>query len=114
MKQFKRLLVVVGFTTLSLQAGSFSYTAVTTGAPTFNRPYDNGTTAPPTLLSAIGTAVRYTSQSFIVSTAGSYSVTSISVTPVNWDGMNMLTARPVKYSDPTSNARFFSEALKRS
>lgn len=111
MKQLKQLLVVVGLTTLSLQAGSFSYTAVTTGAPTFNRPYDNGTTAPPTLLSAIGTAVRYTSQSFVVSTAGSYSVTSISVTPVNWDNFIILYAGTFNPTTPLTNAVILNDDL---
>jgi PEP-CTERM motif len=50
-------------------AGTTVFTGNTTGAPTYNRPLAG---TPPTVLSAVGTAVRYVVTPFTVSVSGNY------------------------------------------
>jgi hypothetical protein len=52
---------------LPAQALIYTYTGNTTGGPTFNRPLEDGSG-----LSAVGTAVRYSSFEFTVSASGDY------------------------------------------
>ena len=109
--KFARGLVILILTTTGLNAGTFTFNTVTTGQPKFNRPYDNGTTAPPTFLSAIGTNVSYLSTSFIVGTSGSYSVTSISTVPANWDNFIILYAGSFNPAAPLTNAVILNDDL---
>lgn len=69
----------------SSQAGAVSYTGSTTGAATFNRAL---TGTPPTGLSAVGTAVRYSATSFTVSASGTFQFFSIAVG--GWDNFTFL------------------------
>lgn len=70
---------------LAGQAQAVGYSGTTTGAPTFNRPMAG---APPTSLSGVATAVRYSAQSFTVSTSGTYQFLSIAIG--GWDNFSLL------------------------
>jgi PEP-CTERM motif len=50
-------------------AGTITFTGTTTGGPTYNRPFAG---IPPTGLSGVGTAVRYSVNAFTVSQSGGY------------------------------------------
>ncbi len=96
--------LVIAFATLSpLFAGSFSYTVVTTGQPTFNRPIASPF-GPPTSLSPFGTAVAYSARTFTVDQAGTYTFNSLSTSPVNWDNYTVLYKTSFNPSNPLLNA----------
>ena len=65
-------LVVLACASATSMAGLLTVNGDTTGGPTFNRPIDNGNSAPNSL-SGVGTAVRYEITAFHVNTSGSYS-----------------------------------------
>ncbi len=97
--------LVIAFATLSpLYAGSFSYTVVTTGQPTFNRPIANPAGGTPLGLSALGTAVAYSARTFSIDLAGSYTFNSLSTSPVNWDNYTLLYRTSFNPLNPLLNA----------
>ncbi len=97
--------LVIAFATLSpLYAGSFSYTVVTTGQPTFNRPIANPVGGTPIGLSLLGTAVAYSAQTFSIDQAGTYTFNSLSTTPVNWDNYTLLYRTTFNPLNPLLNA----------
>ena len=93
-----------------LYGGSFSYTAVTTGQPTFNRVIQNGNAVPNTL-SLIGTAVRYASTAFAVDQAGNYTVDSLSTTPALWDNYTILYRSTFNPLNPLLNVIIANDDL---
>lgn len=64
-------------------------TGTTTGAPTWNRPVANGSSAPNTL-SGSATATPYQAIAFTVTKAGAYSFLSTSTNPTGWDNYTFL------------------------
>ena len=94
-----------------LHADSFTFFATTTDRSTFNRPYDNGTSGPPAYLSAIGTAVKYVSQSFLVSSSGTYTISSTATTPANWDNFIILYSGSFNAATPLANAVTLNDDL---
>ena len=96
--------LVIAFATLTpLYAGSFSYTAVTTGQPTFNRPIASPFGAP-TSLSPFGTNVAYSARTFTIDQAGTYTFNSLSTSPVNWDNYTLLYRTAFNPLNPLLNA----------
>ena len=96
--------LVIAFATLSpLFAGSFSYTAVTLGQPTFNRPIASPF-GPPNVLSIVGTNVAYSARTFTIDQAGSYTFDSLSTSPVNWDNYTLLYRTTFNPLNPLLNA----------
>lgn len=83
------------------QAGTATYSGNTTGAPTFNRPLAG---TPPTSLSAVGTAVHYTTQTFTVDLSGSYTFLSTATNPLNWDNFTFLYITAFNAASPITNA----------
>ncbi|MBV9385926.1 MAG: PEP-CTERM sorting domain-containing protein [Chroococcidiopsidaceae cyanobacterium CP_BM_ER_R8_30] len=85
---------------LPSKAATVSYSADTTGQPTFNRPHTpgfEGTTAnPTTALSSNGTNVPYYSQPFFVDTTGAYDIAGTQ----NFDGVQFLYQNSF---DPTNS-----------
>ncbi len=77
-----------------------TYTGTTAGGPTFNRPL-SGT--PPTGLSAVGTAVPWSSQAFSVDLAGSYVFQSTSTT-AGFDNFTLLYLASFNPATPLTNA----------
>jgi len=73
--KFALLLLALAFTALPAMADTVVFNGTTTGGPIFNRPNEG---QPPTSLSPSATAVPFRRQSFIVSEAGSYSLTLVS------------------------------------
>ena len=82
----------------SLYAGSFTYTAVTTGQPTYNRVEANGN-ATPTVLSFYATNVAYSAQSLSVTAAGAYVVNSVGP----WDNYTTLYTASFNPLNPLNN-----------
>jgi PEP-CTERM motif len=71
----------------------------TTGQPTWNRPIQG---APPTTLSAVGTAVPYTFNLFSVVTGGPYDI-SLNAVADSWDTYLFLYSFPFDSSQPLTN-----------
>lgn len=80
----------------------FTYTGSTTGAPTFNRPLENLSG-----LSAVGTAVRYSSFVFNVSAAGDYTF----LTTAEFDNFLLLYSPSFSSLSPLVNARVANDDL---
>jgi hypothetical protein len=87
-------------------ASALTIIGTTVGGPTYNRP-QIGT--PPTVLSAVGTAVSYQLTPFTVSVTGNYSFLMTGLTPVNWDtflGLNSISFNP---GTPLVNALVYND-----
>jgi hypothetical protein len=59
--------------------------------------------SPPVALSAVGTAVPFSAQSFTVSTAGLYSLQSTTVPSSGWDNYTFLYANSFNPASPLTN-----------
>lgn len=81
-----------------IYGGSFTYTAVTTGQPTYNRPEANGNLAP-TVLSFYATNVAFSAQSLTVSQAGTYVMNSVGP----WDNYTILYNSTFNPLNPLNN-----------
>lgn len=79
------------------------YSGTTVGEATFNRPIDNGLSAP-TTLSGVGTAVPYQARTFTVSTTGNYDLASISGDPSTFDNYTVLYQGAFDPAAPLTNA----------
>lgn len=86
-------------------AGSFSFTEVTTGQPTYNRPLMNvgAVTTTFTSLSPNAPTVPYATETIYISGAGNYTFTSIGVLPVNWDNALFLYNGSFNPLNPLNN-----------
>jgi hypothetical protein len=82
------------------RSASFSYSGDTTGAPTWNRPNDNGS-LPPTSLSSFATATPYDVFKFTVDTSGSYTFVN---TVANFDSFGLLYQNAFNPLTPLTNA----------
>ena len=80
----------------------FTYTGNTSSAPTFNRPLEDLSG-----LSAVGTAVRYTSFVFNVSAAGDYTF----LTTAEFDSFLLLYSPSFSSLSPLVNARIANDDL---
>ena len=85
--------------TASSKADTVTFTGNTTGGPTFNRPLVG---TPPTGVSAVGTAVRYTVTQLSVSLSGSYSFLSTSNT-TGYDNFTILYSNSFNPASPLTN-----------
>lgn len=74
----------------------------TTAGATYNRPLSG---APPTGLSAVGTAVRYETTAFTVSEAGTYDLNSVA----GYDNFLGLHSGSFDPSDPLANALIYND-----
>ena len=99
-------LTVAGATCLALStaapslAGSLSYSGTTVGQPTWNRPLSGN---PPTSLSGVGTATRYSVFEFFVDTSGAYNFLSVATNPANWDNYTFLYQNSFNPLAPLTN-----------
>ena len=86
-------------------AGSFSFTAVTTGQPTYNRPLMNvgAVTTGFTILSPNGTAVPFAAKPLTIVGAGTYSFSSVGTLPLNWDNALFLYKDSFDPLNPLNN-----------
>ena len=84
---------------VSSRAQAIGYSGSTATGPTFNRTL---TGTPPTALSAVGTAVKYSVQSFSVGTSGTYQFLSIAVG--GWDNFSSLYQLAFNPASALSNA----------
>jgi hypothetical protein len=98
-----KTLALTGFASLSFMvaapAQAINFTGDTTGAPTWNRPIQNGSN-PPAALSNIGTAVPYQVQNFFVDTTGAYSFLSTTTT---YDNFTFLYQNSFSAASPLTN-----------
>ncbi len=96
-----QLLLLLVLAATPVTAGNFSYTAVLSAAsPTFDRPNDNGLTAPTSLS---GVFSPYSILAFQVSANGSYSMRSDA--PANtWNNFLVLYANSFDQAAPLNNA----------
>jgi hypothetical protein len=85
----------------SVSAQVLTYSATTTGGPTWNRP-DEG--VPPTSLSGTGTATPFHAQPFYVTVGGNYSFQSTATSPVSWDNYLFLYSPDFNPTNPLANA----------
>jgi len=74
----------------------------TTGGPTFNRPVEDGNN-PPTSLSGIATAARYTITQLTVGTSGSYTFQSLSANSNTYDNYTFLYQNSFNPASPLTN-----------
>ncbi len=93
------LLVMLTLTSIPSLADTVIFTGSTSGGSTFNRPGDNGNN-PPTALSNLGTAVRYSLTQLSVSLNGSYDFSSVQ----NYDGFLVLYFNNFNPESPLLNA----------
>ena len=84
---------------MAAPAQAINFTGDTTGAPTWNRPIQNGSN-PPAELSNIGTAVPYQVQNFFVDTTGAYSLLSTAT----YDSYTFLYQNSFSAASPLTNA----------
>lgn len=86
-------------------AGSFSFTAITTGQPVYNRPLLNVgvVTTTFTSLSPNALAVPYSATNLSIVGAGTYSFTSTGTSPVNWDNALFLYSGSFNPLNPLNN-----------
>jgi len=94
--------VALAFTSVTSLADTVMFMGNTTGGPTFNRPVDNGNN-PPTSLSGVGTAVRYTITQLTVGTSGSYIFQSISANSNTYDNYTFLYQNSFNPASPLTN-----------
>src|SRR5262249_14519267 len=83
-------------------SAQINYAGTTSGAPTWNRPIENGSD-PPDTLSGVGTAVPYSSFAFTPATTGLYDFLSLGTNPSNWDNYTFLYQGGFDASNPLSN-----------
>ena len=109
-----RYLITAALLSLPSFAGSFSYTAVTTGQPVWNRPalYIGLT---PTVtsdwipvstgigLSTNGTAVPYAAKTLYITGNGSYTFSSTGTAPANWDNALFLYQNSFNPTNPLNH-----------
>jgi len=82
--------------------------ATTLASPTFNRPLENGTSAP-TSLSGVGTAVHYQAVNFTVATSGTYTFLMSALNPAGWDTYLGLYANSFSPTAPLTNVRIYND-----
>ena len=90
MKLIHHAFALAAAAALAAPAQAIDVTGTTAGAATWARPVASGNAPPEPPLSFVGTAVRYTSLQFTVSTAGTYNFLSTSVIPAEWDNYAFL------------------------
>ena len=97
----RSLLALVAFLVLvaNAVADTVIYTGTTAGGPIWNRPQSGN---PPTALSAVGTAVPWSSQAFTVNLAGSY-VFQSTATTVGFDNFSFLYFTSFNPATPFTN-----------
>jgi len=91
----------LAMTVVTTVASAQVFMGTTVGGPTFNRPTGG---APPTTLSGVGTAVRYSTQAFFTGTSGSYVFQSVATAPANWDNFTLLYRNVFNPASPLLNA----------
>jgi len=96
------LVVALAFTSITSLADTVMFMGNTTGGPTFNRPVENGNN-PPTLLSDLGTAVRYSTTQLTVGTSGSYIFQSIAANNLTYDNYTFLYQNSFNPAAPLTN-----------
>lgn len=86
-------------------AGSFSFTAITTGQPVYNRPLLNVGVVTTTFasLSPNAPAVPYSARNLSIVGAGTYTFTSTGTSPLNWDNALFLYSVSFDPLNPLSN-----------
>ena len=97
--------LIVALLSVPAFAGSFSFTEVTTGQPTYNRPLMNVgvVTTTFTALSPNAPAVPFAARTLNIVGAGTYSFTSVGVLPVNWDNALFLYGGSFNPLNPLNN-----------
>ena len=101
MKTIGKSLLLIAFAVIPLCAANFSYTAVLTAtSPTFDRPNDNGLTAPNSLS---GTISPYSVFAFQVSSNGSFNLSSDAASN-SWNNFLVLYANSFNPAAPLSNS----------
>jgi len=98
-----KTLALTGFASLSFMvaapAQAINFTGDTTGAPTWNRPIENGSN-PPAALSDIDTAVPYQVHNFFVGTTGAYNFLSTAT----FDNYTFIYKNSFSAASPLNNA----------
>ena len=98
-----KTLALTSFAGLSVMvaapAPAITFSGSTTGAPTWNRPVQNGSN-PPAALSNMATAVPYQVQNFFVDTTGAYSFLSTTTT---YDNFTFLYQNSFSAASPLTN-----------
>ncbi|MBS9390217.1 MAG: hypothetical protein HEQ33_15545 [Dolichospermum sp. WA123] len=98
-----KTLALTSFACLSVMvaapAQAITFSGSTTGAPTWNRPVQNGSN-PPAALSNMATAVPYQVQNFFVDTTGAYSFLSTTTT---YDNFTFLYQNSFSAASPLTN-----------
>ncbi len=101
----KRWMLLAAFAILMItgtaSAQVLTYSATTTGGPTWNRP-NEGT--PPASLSGFATATPFHAQPFYVTVGGNYSFQSTATSPVAWDNYLFLYSPDFNPANPLANA----------
>lgn len=108
MKFKPALLAFAAFTCVAstASAGVVVVSGTTTGGPTFNRPLE-GLTG----LSAVGTAVSYSTYAFSVSLAGTYTFTTTAANSSTFDTFTFLYGPTFNPASPLTNALIGNDDL---
>jgi len=110
MKLHPALIALAAAAAFAGQAHAVVVVGTTAGAPTWNRPVENGAGAPIGPLSGAGTAVPFTALAFSVSASGVYAFISTTPAPV-WDNYTFLYENSFSATSPLTNVLIGNDDL---